>query len=1050
MSRQETVHILEHMLKEAGFFDGLKSWFSGFFKPTDPGTKEQKRALSRVDSHFKAKDKNWDRFVDNTRRKSFVKAISEDSRADDKLKRHVDSMNRLQTGKVLGTVQGTEGSRTAKRDGAQSYKIIKLRGSDRLGCTCRDWRFKKSVALPGEQVDCKHIRQFRQQKVASGRSAVIVKGNPKYVEGPHTNKTAAHPTYTAQLTSLSPQEQSKLLKEEAQKAKEYGRKDFWKDPRYRAEVSLKFPKLFPGKRSWRELTDQDFDKIVRHYRKCRTDRDRYMALRMELGALGLPKDVWRQKVRAVVGTLPVEQMNKTAADKAPRLTFITGGAGAGKSTMAKKLVDSGEFDILIGTDTGGVVNGQYVKPPKAEREKIRNRREALALKMRAKGKRVLVEGYPRGVLRYPKLLAQADDVLYLDTPMATRMFRVGKRSLERGTPMLPDLKMGLTTHFDDLKYRKEIEERSPNFRSIRTYAEAKKEAASAEYRPVSVGKDRILLDTSIPYVSRLPTDEDSLLATLRRNIEKAKPGRWSHSQIAIPASIDLERLKNAKQTRLAIPLPGESIGSLSTRIGQLHSHTMGPVRLVHLDESDPASGVLGAIRHIPETLAATKVRYIDRPAPFLKEAAEKLKVLYIDETGAGHRAQANNVVSAARKAGIDAEAVDFSKTFLKNKKVGKEYRDAFLDFLSKKSITTLPRLARAHLNYHGSVDPKKREKFLKENEDSALLLAHPHLEHQFSDLKRPISVMHTDPVKWPLSPPAFSKGKRLHIGTRGVVGDMPDESKVEVSGLAVHQELLKKRMPSSGLLNRKKFNVTVSAGGEALEVPEMVEQVLQADLPGNVEVHAVAGRRKDILKKLRQMAKKDPRLKPHGFAPLPKMMREADLNVIRAHGTSYAETLTSGKPAVYYGPSRQLIDFQGTMTRRTALYGGKETGFPIAVGLENIPNAVEEARRNYSGLRSKAKKLQKEYGDPGTQIALAATKYARAPRDYKREYEQYHSQQEQIDNRSLRNQARRKLGLPKGDPREVDHKTPLSKGGSNHKSNLSAVSRSTNRKKFDR
>ena len=68
-------------------------------------------------------------------------------------------------------------------------------------------------------------------------------------------------------------------------------------------------------------------------------------------------------------------------------------------------------------------------------------------------------------------------------------------------------------------------------------------------------------------------------------------------------------------------------------------------------------------------------------------------------------------------------------------------------------------------------------------------------------------------------------------------------------------------------------------------------------------------------------------------------------------------------------------------------------------------------------------------------------------RDYKKEYENYHSKPEQKKNRAKRNAARSKMGLKKGDPREVDHKKPLSKGGSNKISNLRVVSRTRNRKK---
>lgn len=68
-------------------------------------------------------------------------------------------------------------------------------------------------------------------------------------------------------------------------------------------------------------------------------------------------------------------------------------------------------------------------------------------------------------------------------------------------------------------------------------------------------------------------------------------------------------------------------------------------------------------------------------------------------------------------------------------------------------------------------------------------------------------------------------------------------------------------------------------------------------------------------------------------------------------------------------------------------------------------------------------------------------------RDYKKEYREFHGKPAQKKARAARNAARREMGLKVGDPREVDHKKPLSKGGSNSKRNLRVVSRTTNRKK---
>jgi 5-methylcytosine-specific restriction endonuclease McrA len=76
-----------------------------------------------------------------------------------------------------------------------------------------------------------------------------------------------------------------------------------------------------------------------------------------------------------------------------------------------------------------------------------------------------------------------------------------------------------------------------------------------------------------------------------------------------------------------------------------------------------------------------------------------------------------------------------------------------------------------------------------------------------------------------------------------------------------------------------------------------------------------------------------------------------------------------------------------------------------------------------------------------------SNKSKKKKRDYKKEYKNYHSKPDQKKNRAARNKARKEMGLKTGDKREVDHKVPLSKGGSNSKKNLRVVSRTTNRKK---
>jgi hypothetical protein len=70
-------------------------------------------------------------------------------------------------------------------------------------------------------------------------------------------------------------------------------------------------------------------------------------------------------------------------------------------------------------------------------------------------------------------------------------------------------------------------------------------------------------------------------------------------------------------------------------------------------------------------------------------------------------------------------------------------------------------------------------------------------------------------------------------------------------------------------------------------------------------------------------------------------------------------------------------------------------------------------------------------------------------RDYKSEYDNYHASAEQKKKRAARNAARRQLEkegkVRKGDGKDVDHKTPMAKGGGNGRDNLQVKPKSANR-----
>jgi len=345
-------------------------------------------------------------------------------------------------------------------------------------------------------------------------------------------------------------------------------------------------------------------------------------------------------------------------------------------------------------------------------------------------------------------------------------------------------------------------------------------------------------------------------------------------------------------------------------------------------------------------------------------AAEKpqgIKFVYLN-TGGGHRAQANALVEAAQKKGISAEAVDWGDNFGKGPHA-KNYEKAYTDMLHGKRSQFSLAVPAAKFSYLGT-DKDKLRKWVGKNKDQAIVVAMEHLRKEFDDIDHPVHILHSDPVKWPFAHEGSNTPNRIDIGTPNVLRALDKKRGIPIPNVPVSQNVLRPKRRGR-LLERGKFNVTVSAGSLGPEVVPIAEQVLKSGLPANAAVHVITGKNRAALRQLGALAKKDPRLVPHGYAPLANMMREADLNVIRTHGTTLAETVAAGKPAVYYGPNVGFLrSGQGDLTKRTARWAGQRLGQPAAIGMENVTGAVDKAVGNMPRLKQRARLEKKRMGDP--------------------------------------------------------------------------------------
>jgi len=116
-----------------------------------------------LEEHFKKPNQaSWDKFQQVVQDPKFSREVKLHPASDEKLQRFIGSMNQMHNGNVVATVQG---------DSGKSYELKRMRGG-RLGCTCNDWRFKRSHQNQRKEQDCKHIKKHLEAARAHRSSGV--------------------------------------------------------------------------------------------------------------------------------------------------------------------------------------------------------------------------------------------------------------------------------------------------------------------------------------------------------------------------------------------------------------------------------------------------------------------------------------------------------------------------------------------------------------------------------------------------------------------------------------------------------------------------------------------------------------------------------------------------------------------------------------------------------------------------------------------------------------------------------------------------------------
>jgi hypothetical protein len=138
-----------------------KGLFSILEKVSAPQAQPQHQDF--LDEHFSISP-NWKEFKNKLRSKTFVEAVNQDTRSDDKLKRFSTEIGRHVQARGVPNFQIPSASK------AGSYLVKYHADTERFSCNCGDWTYARSHRLQRSQKDCKHIKQVKYDMAKNGQT----------------------------------------------------------------------------------------------------------------------------------------------------------------------------------------------------------------------------------------------------------------------------------------------------------------------------------------------------------------------------------------------------------------------------------------------------------------------------------------------------------------------------------------------------------------------------------------------------------------------------------------------------------------------------------------------------------------------------------------------------------------------------------------------------------------------------------------------------------------------------------------------------------------